>query len=58
MEKEKTARIQLALSPSDKSLFERAAKAEKLSLSAWIRIVAEKAAKKVVGTKGDTRPTV
>lgn len=58
MQKEKTARIQLAISPTDKALFERAAKAEKLSLSAWLRIVAEKAARKVVGTKDGTRPTV
>jgi uncharacterized protein (DUF1778 family) len=54
----KSARVQMVLSPSEKELFMRAAEAEGLSLSAWVRYVVTKAAKKVLGTKDDTRPTV
>ena len=54
----KTARIQIVLSDKEKELFVRAARKESLSLSAWIRYVAVKAARKVVGTKDGTEPTV
>ena len=58
MDISKTARIQMALTEKEKELFVRAAQKEGLSLSAWIRYVAVKAARKVIGTKDGTEPTV
>jgi uncharacterized protein (DUF1778 family) len=58
MQESKTARIQMVLSPKEKELFVRAAKVEGLSLSAWLRYVVTKAARKALGTKDGTRPTV
>ncbi|WP_370955584.1 plasmid mobilization protein [Bosea sp. RCC_152_1] len=51
----RTERINLVVSPSEKSLFEAATKEVGLTLSSWIRTVALASAKKVVVTKSDTR---
>jgi len=55
MQKLKTDRINLVVSPSEKSLFEAAAKEVGLSLSSWIRTVCLASARKIVGTKDGTR---
>jgi uncharacterized protein (DUF1778 family) len=55
MEKLKTERINLVVSPGDKSLFEKAAKEVGLSLSSWLRTVALAAARKAGVTKDGTR---
>ena len=54
----KAERINLVVSPSDKALFEAAAKEVGLSLSSWIRTVSLAAARKIVGTRGGTRISV
>jgi uncharacterized protein (DUF1778 family) len=54
MDNQKTERINLVVSPSEKEMFERAAKECSLSLSSWLRTVALASARKVVGTKSGT----
>lgn len=58
MAREKTERVFLVVSPDEKALFGRASREVGLSLSSWIRAIALAEAKKVLGTKDDTRPTV
>lgn len=56
METLKTDRIHVVVSPSEKDLFEKAAKEVGLSLSSWLRTVGIAAARRVViGTKDGTR---
>lgn len=56
MDQLKTDRINLVVSPSEKELFEKAAKEVGLSLSSWLRTIAIAAARRVViDTKDDTR---
>lgn len=55
MEDLKTERINIVVSPSEKELFEKAAKECSLSLSSWLRTVALASARKVVVTKAGTR---
>jgi len=47
--------VSLRLTSDEKALFEVAAKEVGLPLSTWIRTVALASAKKVAGTKNDTR---
>jgi uncharacterized protein (DUF1778 family) len=54
MDSLKTERINLVVSPSEKELFEKAAKEVGLSLSSWIRTVALASARKIVVTKSGT----
>lgn len=58
MANERTNRIQVLVSSSEKALIEQAAKAEGQSASSLLRTLGIKAARKAGVTISDTRPTV
>jgi hypothetical protein len=58
MQENKTSRVHFLASPKERSSYEAASEKEGMTLSQWLRWIANKAVKSAGVTNSDTRPTV